>query len=103
MAKGLDVARSFFEGWGLPYLQAEYPHLVDRVASVVCGRSQSLGHDDELSRDHDWGPQFTLVLTGDDMRRYGRWLSQRISAAAPKEWDGYRRGKDYTDLQASSN
>ncbi|MBT4500278.1 MAG: DUF4037 domain-containing protein [Gemmatimonadetes bacterium] len=89
MIKGIDIAHSFFDGWGLPFLRAEYSHLVDRVASVVCGRSQSLGHDDGLSRDHDWGPQFSLVLTADDMRRYGRWLSQRINAAAPREWDGY--------------
>lgn len=89
MVKGLDVARSFFEGWGLPYLQAEYPHLINRVAGLLCTRSQSLGNDDDLSRDHDWGPQFALVLTGDDMRRHGRWLSQRINDAAPRGWDGY--------------
>ena len=103
MTKGLDVARSFFEGWALPYLQTEYPHLVDRVAGVICGKSQCLGHDDELSRDHDWGPQFKLVLTGDDMRRYGRWLSRRINAAAPREWDGHHLLKGESVEVASLN
>lgn len=89
MTKGIDVARSFFEGWGLPYLQSEYPQLADRVAALVCGGSQCLGNDDELSRDHGWGPHFTLVLTGLDMRRFGRGMATRTNSDAPREWNGY--------------
>ena len=89
MAKGIDVARSFFDGWGLPYLRSGFPHLADRVAAVLCHGSQCLGNDDELSRDHGWGPQFSLVLTGSDMSRWGRQLQRRINADAPAEWDGF--------------
>ena len=64
MTKGMEVARSFFQGWGLPYLRADSPELVERVAAVVCGGSQCLGNDDELSRDHGWGPHLTLILIG---------------------------------------
>ncbi|MBT4499945.1 MAG: DUF4037 domain-containing protein [Gemmatimonadetes bacterium] len=89
MTKGLEVAQDFFQHWGLPFLQKEYPHLVDRVASLICGGSQSLGNDDELSRDHGWGPHFDLVLTGEDMKCYGRSLERQINEAAPNEWRGY--------------
>ena len=36
--KGLGVSRRFFEEWGLPWLRAERPDLVDRVAAGRCGR-----------------------------------------------------------------
>ena len=83
--KGLEVARIFFEEWGLPYLRSEFPHLSDRAACLLCGGSQSLGNDDDLSRDHGWGPGFSIILTGEDMRRSGRRLSNAINKAAPRE------------------
>lgn len=102
--KGLEVARSFFQEWALPYLEGEYPHLVDRVAALLCGGSQSLGNDDELSRDHGWGPKFSLLLTGDDMRRYGRGLANRINREAPQEWNGYllRNNDDRVDVSVGA-
>lgn len=89
IGKGLEVARDFFINWGLPYLQEHQGHLVDRVAAILCLGSDSLGNDDELSRDHNWGPRFTLVLTGEDKRRYGRKLQREIDLAAPRKWRGY--------------
>jgi len=101
MAKGIEVAQSFFEGWGLPYLEAEYPEVVDRVAALVCGGSQCLGNDDELSRDHGWGPHFTLVLTGDDMQRFGHALARRMNSVAPKTWDGYELRGGSTSVEVA--
>ena len=88
--KGLEVARRFFNEWGLPYLRSEFPQLSERAACFLCEGSQSLGHDDELSRDHGWGPAFKVVLTGEDGRRFGRRLRKEINQAAPREWAGYR-------------
>jgi len=87
--KGLEVARRFFDEWGLVYLRSEFPRISERVAAFVYGGSQSLGNDDELSCDHGWGPGFTLVLTGQDMRRYGPKLRKAIESDAPTEWLGY--------------
>ncbi len=87
---GLELARSFFDGWGLPYLRSEFQQISERVAAFICGASQSLGNDDELSRDHGWGPGFGLVLTGEDMRRFGQRLRKALSKDIPKEWLGYK-------------
>ena len=87
--KGLEVARAFFHEWGLVYLRSEFPEISERVAGVLCGSSQSLGHDDELSRDHGWGPGFSLILTSEDMRRYGRQLRKLMQKEAPRIWRGY--------------
>ena len=87
--KGLDIARDFFQEWGLPYLQNQQSHLVGRVAALIFGGSESLRNDDELSRDHNWGPRFELVLTGEDMKRYGRRLARQINQVVPHEWKGF--------------
>lgn len=88
--KGLEVAQRFFDAWGLAYLRAEFPEISERAACFLCGGSQSLGNDDDLSRDHGWGPMFTILLTGQDHKRYGQKLHRAINAAAPKAWLGYR-------------
>ncbi len=49
-----------------------------------------LGGDDEISRDHDWGPQFDLFLSADDYAAFGEPLSRAMNEAAPNPWKGYR-------------
>lgn len=89
LTKGLDIARDFFEQWGLPYLTSQQSHLVDRVAALICLGSDSLGNDDDLSKDHKWGPRFTILMTGEDMKRHGLRLRNQISQAVPREWKGH--------------
>jgi hypothetical protein len=87
--KGLEIARDFFFGWGRPFLRSEFAHLADRVAAARLRGSDVLGGDDEVSRDHDWGPQFDLYL-GADYAAHGERLSATINAAAPNPWNGHR-------------
>ena len=86
--KGLDVAHSFHDEWVLPFLKAQFPKLVNRVATVLVGTSQSLGNDDGLSVDHGWGPTLTFLLPGIDMRRSGRRLRRLANESAPSVWNG---------------
>jgi len=86
---GLEISRAFFDQWGLPYLQQHSPALVDRVAAGLFDGSQIYGADDELSRDHGWGPHFLLILTDDDYATSGAQLKAAINAAAPRQWAGY--------------
>ena len=88
--KGLEISRRFFAEWGLPWLQREWPDLVGRMAAGKIGGSDIIGADDEWSRDHDWGPCFSLWLTREDHRRIGRRLQWEINAAAPREFMGAR-------------
>jgi hypothetical protein len=95
--KGLEVAQRFFEEWALPYLRSEFPQISERCACLICGGSQSMGNDDELSRDHGWGPSFGIVLRGEDKRRWGQHLVREINNAAPREWLGEKyRGSEHT-------
>lgn len=88
--KGWDIARAFFLEWGLPELQRQFPALVDRVAGGKMLGSDVLGADDAISRDHNWGPQFWLFLSDTDYTQFGQVLSERLNAAAPNPWRGYR-------------
>ncbi len=94
----MRLARDFFTVHGLPMLRARYPQLVDRVAAGLVGDgSDCLGHDDVLSRDHDWGPGFCLWLDEADYTRYGAPL-HRDWEALPKAFSGYRRSGSDTGV-----
>lgn len=81
---------SSFSSWGDPYLKSQFPDLAGRIAAGRILGSDVLGGDDEISRDHDWGPQFDLFLSADDYARFGEKLSAAMNAAAPNPWNGYR-------------
>jgi Domain of unknown function (DUF4037) len=99
---GIEVARRFFAEWGLPFLQEHFPELVDRTAAGLFRGSQVLGADDELSRDHGWGPMFLLLLTEEDYAAQGQAVAQAMEAA-PQEWLGYRYcGGLTTNIEVSS-
>jgi len=88
--KGLEVARDFFFSWGRPFLTTNFPNLVDRIAAGRISGSDVLGGDDEISRDHNWGPQFDLFLSEEDYKAFGEQLSRAINREAPNPWKGYR-------------
>ncbi len=88
--KGLDIARDFFLSWGKPFLTTKFPDLASRVAAGRLFGSDVLRGDDEISRDHNWGPQFHLFLSADDYLAFGKQVSDAANAAAPNPWNGYR-------------
>ena len=88
--KGLEIARDFFFSWGRPFLTAQFPDVADKVAAGRILGSDVLGGDDEISRDHDWGPQFDLFLSAEAYAAFGEQLSRSMNTAAPNPWKGYR-------------
>jgi hypothetical protein len=88
MITGLDMARSYFAEWGLPFLQQHFPAISERVAAGIWRGSQIFGADDALSRDHGWGAMFTLVLTELDYQTTAERLNQALQENAPTAWKG---------------
>lgn len=104
MSKGLEIAQTFFQEWGLTYLHKNFPHLEKRVMAGLFHGSQIYGADDELSQDHGWGPMFTLFLSEKDYTAYGEELARRVHIDAPREWQGFhfhfpRENIDVTSLE----
>ena len=61
-AQGLELARRFFRE-SEPLLEALIPDVLGRAAVGLAGEgSECFGCDDEISRDHDWGPGFCIWL-----------------------------------------
>ena len=89
--KGLELAEACFEEYGRALLEEHFPGDEDRVAAGLVGEgSQCFGFDDELSRDHDWGPGFCLWLTADDYARFGERLQSRYDRL-PVSYRGFER------------
>lgn len=90
---GMELARGYFEEYGLPMLRKEFPELLPHLAAGLFGSgSECFGFDDEVSRDHDFEPGFLLLLPGEDViGRRSAFLLERAYAHLPKEYEGVKR------------
>lgn len=87
--KGLQLSQEYYNHLGAPMLQREFGGLTDRIAVGFVGPgSECFGFDDELSRDHDWGPAFCMWLTMDDYKKYGQEL-QKAYIGLPQVFLGF--------------
>ena len=101
--KGMELARLYYEEVCKPVVEKEAGELTGRTAVGLVGEgSECYGYDDEISRDHDFGPSCCFWLTKEDYRIYGGKLRE-ILDSLPKsfmsfpalkmsEWGGGRRG-----------
>jgi len=63
MSTGLVISQEFIRSILLPLLKAELQEDYDRIAVAVVGTgSDVLGLDDEISRDHHWGPRANVMF-----------------------------------------
>ena len=73
--KGLELAERYFHELGLPMITERFPLHAPRIACGLVGDgSECYGFDDEISRDHDWGPGFCIWLTPEDYSEIGEAL-----------------------------
>ncbi|NLT39223.1 MAG: DUF4037 domain-containing protein [Clostridiales bacterium] len=86
---GLELSKKYFFEACKPVLEREIPEKLDRIAACLVGEgSDCFGWDDEISRDHGWGPRVCLVLTQADMEDFGDRLKE-IAALFPGRYEGY--------------
>lgn len=91
--KGLELAEHYWKDVGEPVIREVCPQALAHLAAGLVGEgSECLGYDDDISRDHDWGPKFCIWLDDEAMALYGEILS-RVYQAMPDEFMGYSRIK----------
>jgi len=74
---GAELARRYWTELVAPLVLRWRPGL--RHAAGLLGRgSEVLGLDDDLSRDHDWGPRLTLLVDGDDVTAVDALLARTL-------------------------
>lgn len=88
---GLGLSREYYETYGVPMIREQFGEYEGRIAVGLVGRgSDCFGYDDELSVDHDWGPDFCMWVTDETYEEIGVGL-QKAYESLPAEYKGYRR------------
>ncbi len=86
--KGLKLAQKYYETYGRAMIDEQFPDIADQVAAGLVGYgSECLGFDDEISRDHDYGPSFCIWLPREVYVRCGEDM-QAAYDALPKTFLG---------------
>ena len=87
--QGLELSKHYFLSCR-GALASAFPSLFERMAIGLIGHgSQCLGFDDEVSRDHDWGPQFCVFLEKRDFAEHSVAL-QHFLETLPGEFRGFK-------------
>ena len=88
---GLEIARLYYEEFGRKMIHEKFSAYESRIAVGLAGEgSDCFGFDDEVSRDHDWGPGFYMWLTKDDYDKIGKRLQEEYDRL-PEDFMGYKR------------
>lgn len=87
---GMQLAQSYWQTYGKTLLdQPKFAKYKNRIAAGLVGHgSECYGFDDEISRDHDFGPGFCLWLTNEDYAEIGADL-QTAYDALPRKYAGF--------------
>lgn len=74
---GLELCESFYKEYGIPMIRTKFPAYEGMIAAGLVGEgSECFGFDDEVSRDHDFGPGFCLWLTDQVYDEIGEALQE---------------------------
>lgn len=94
---GMELCQAFYEEYGKPMIHQKFPDYENAIAAGLVGEgSECFGYDDQVSRDHDFGPGFCLWLTDTVYDEIGEEL-QRAYDGLPSTYMGITR---FTTLKA---
>ena len=87
---GMQLAKEYWQTYGKQLLELpKFRDYKSRIAAGLVGHgSECYGFDDEISRDHDFGPGFCLWLTDEDYAKIGEDL-QAAYNDLPQEFAGF--------------
>lgn len=89
--KGLDLCREYYSTYGKPMLEEKFGKYLGGITVGLCGEgSDCSGFDDVYSRDHDWGPGFSIFIDEDLYDAIGDKLIKAYEEL-PDEFRGFRR------------
>lgn len=87
--KGLELSEKYYETYGREMIENGFSEIAGQTAVGLVGYgSECLGFDDEISRDHDYGPSFCIWLPKEIYAQYGEKM-QAAYDALPKAFMGF--------------
>lgn len=88
---GIELSRKFFEEYGKPMAEKEFPDIIHLLAFGLCGSgSECFGFDDIISRDHDYDAGFCIFIP-DIIDSRTEYRLERAYSRLPKEFEGVKR------------
>jgi hypothetical protein len=89
-SNGAAISLEFIDDILLPLLKDSLPDDFDRLAVAVVGTgSDVLGLDDEISRDHHWGPRANVLYLRTDAARLKGMLKAMFTERLPRRFREY--------------
>jgi hypothetical protein len=85
--RGIELSRRFYAEVVRPWLNKTAPDLQHSAALIGYG-SELLGFDDELSKDHNWGPRVHLFIGRNSFDQRARGLVAEFSSVVPSHFLG---------------
>ncbi|WP_026790437.1 DUF4037 domain-containing protein [Pleomorphomonas oryzae] len=85
--QGVELSRLFYRDVVRPWLDKTFPQLAHDAGIFGYG-SELLGFDDEMSRDHNWGPRVQIVVTGSDFAAHAAALVDGFDVVKPATFLG---------------
>ena len=87
---GIKLSRQFFDQVLLPVVQRGRPGFIEAMScGVFGGGSDAAGLDDEISRDHHWGPRVQILLPADLDEQEGADFRAWLRGALPADYHGF--------------
>ncbi len=94
--KGLALCRAYFETYGKDMLSEKFPQYMDKITVGLVGEgSDCFGFDDEMSKDHDFGPRFCMWVSKEIYDEIGQEL-QKAYEKLPDTFEGVKRNMTNT-------
>lgn len=87
--KGLDLCRAYYKEIIQPIIKKSIPEIGNSYAAALIGfGSDVLGNDDELSKDHEWGPRCILFLP-ESLKKYKQKIYNVLNNQIPISFKGF--------------
>ena len=91
VCNGAELCKAYYEEYGVPMIAEKFPDYISRIATGHVGEgSDCFGFDDAISKDHDFGPGFSMWVTKKTYNEIGEAL-QKAYFALPDTFKGYQR------------
>lgn len=88
---GIELSRRFYANVVRPWLDRSWPGLRHDACIIGYG-SELLGFDDDMSRDHNWGPRVQLFVSESDFDRVASAIVAGFDADKPASFEGEPTG-----------
>lgn len=87
---GLELASAFYHDCVRQIIAEHIPELTGKYAAGLIGvGSDVIGNDDEMSRDHEWGPRLVLFVRETELQRFKRQLDSVFNTNLPATFQGF--------------